>query len=56
MRVLRVIGAVLLVVLAFSLVGAVFEFLAWALAVGAVVFGGVVLWSLLSSDRSRIGR
>lgn len=31
----------LLVVLGFSLVGAVFEFLAWALAVGAVVFGGV---------------
>ncbi|GAA4542719.1 hypothetical protein [Pseudonocardia xishanensis] len=53
---LRVLGAVLLVVLAFSLVGAVFEFLAWALAVGAVIFGCVVVWSLLSRDRPRTGR
>ena len=50
---LRLLGAALLVLLAFSLVGAVFEFLAWALVVGAVVFGGVVVWSLLTrGDRN----
>jgi hypothetical protein len=46
---------VLLVVLAFSLVGAVFEFVAWALVVGAVVFGGVVVWSKVSGDGPRTG-
>ncbi|MCF7548073.1 hypothetical protein [Pseudonocardia sp. WMMC193] len=50
---LRLVAAVLLVILAFSLVGAVFEFVAWALVVGAVVFGGVVVWSKLSGDGPR---
>jgi membrane associated rhomboid family serine protease len=51
--VLRMLGAVLLVVLAFSLVGTVVEFLAWAVAAGALIFGGVVVWSLFSRDRAR---
>ncbi|GAA1849332.1 hypothetical protein GCM10009836_31350 [Pseudonocardia ailaonensis] len=54
---LRVVGALLLVVLAFSLVGAVFQFLAWALVVGAVVFAGVVVWSVAGrGDRRRLNR
>ncbi|MFC5947250.1 hypothetical protein ACFQH9_03035 [Pseudonocardia lutea] len=47
---LRVLGAALLVVLAFTLAGALYQVLAWAVAVGALVFAGVVVWSLWSRD------
>ncbi|MFR9802509.1 hypothetical protein ACL02T_09430 [Pseudonocardia sp. RS010] len=45
---LRVLGAALLVVLAFTLAGALYQVLAWAVAVGALVFAGVVVWSMTS--------
>ncbi|MCE0768586.1 hypothetical protein LWC35_37680 [Pseudonocardia kujensis] len=46
---LRLLGAALLVVLAFTLAGALYQVLAWAVAVGALVFAGVVVWSLSTS-------
>jgi hypothetical protein len=56
---LRVVGALLLVVVALWLVGAfvgaAITFVAWALVVGALVFAGVVVWAA-ASGRPRARR
>ena len=50
---LRLIGIVLLVWLAFVLLGAVFEFLFWALVIGAAVFLGSLAWGALTRRGDR---
>jgi O-antigen/teichoic acid export membrane protein len=50
--VLKVLGGVLLVWLAFTLLGALFEFLTWALVIGAVVFVGAAAYTAVKG-RSR---
>jgi hypothetical protein len=55
--VLKVLGVVLLVWLAFSLLGAVFDFLVWALLIGAVVFVGAAAYSAVKGrSRRSLGR
>jgi hypothetical protein len=55
--VLKVLGVVLLVWLAFTLLGAVFEFLTWALVIGAVVFVGAAAYTAVKGrSRRSIGR
>ena len=55
--VLRVLGIVLVVWIAISLLGAVFEFLTWALVIGAVVFVGAAAYSAVKSRNGRsLGR
>jgi hypothetical protein len=50
--VLKVLGGVLLVWLAFTALGAIFKFLTWALVIGAVVFVGAAAYSAVKG-RSR---
>ncbi|MHA6793657.1 hypothetical protein ACVGVM_09095 [Pseudonocardia bannensis] len=50
---LKVLGVLLVVWIAFSLIGAVFEFLAWAVVVGGVVFLGAAAYSALTSRSGR---
>ncbi|MHA6627940.1 hypothetical protein ACU61A_21090 [Pseudonocardia sichuanensis] len=50
--VLKVLGIAVLVWLAFTVLGAIFEFLTWALVIGAVVFVGAAAYSAVRS-RSR---
>jgi hypothetical protein len=55
--VLKVLGVVLLVWLAFTLLGAVFEFLTWALVIGAVVFVGAAAYTAVKGrSRRSLGR
>lgn len=55
--VLKVLGVVLLVWLAFTVLGAVFEFLTWALVIGAVVFVGAAAYSAVKGRTGRsLGR
>jgi hypothetical protein len=55
--VLKVLGVVLLVWLAFTLLGAIFEFLTWALVIGAVVFVGAAAYSAVKGRSGRaLGR
>ncbi|NMH95789.1 hypothetical protein [Pseudonocardia acidicola] len=50
---LKVLGALLVVWAVFSVVGAVFDFLAWAVVVGALVFLGAATYSALTSKSDR---
>ena len=50
--VLKILGIAVLVWLAFTVLGAIFEFLTWALVIGAVVFVGAAAYSAVRS-RSR---
>ncbi|WP_214371303.1 hypothetical protein [Pseudonocardia sp. H11422] len=50
---LKVLGVVLLVWIAFSLIGAVFEFLTWAVVIGGLVFLGAAAYSALTSRSGR---
>jgi hypothetical protein len=55
--VLRILGVVLAVWIVLSLLGAVFEFLTWALVIGAVVALGVgVFTAVRSHNRRSLGR
>jgi hypothetical protein len=55
--VLKVLGVVLLVWLAFTLLGAIFEFLTWALVIGAVVFVGAAAYTAVKGrSRRSLGR
>jgi hypothetical protein len=55
--VLKILGIALLVWLAFTLIGAVFEFLTWALVIGAVVFVGAAVFSAVTGrSRRSLGR
>jgi O-antigen/teichoic acid export membrane protein len=55
--VLKVLGVVLLVWLAFTVLGAIFEFLTWALVIGAVVFVGAAAYSAVKGrSRRELGR
>ena len=55
--VLKTLGVVLLVWIAFMLLGAVFKFLTWALVIGAVVFVGAAAYSAVKGrSRRSLGR
>jgi hypothetical protein len=55
--VLKVLGGVLLVWLAFTVLGALFEFLTWALVIGAVVFVGAAAYTAVKGrNRRELGR
>jgi hypothetical protein len=55
--VLRILGVVLVIWIAVSLLGALFQFLTWALMIGAAVFLVAVAYSALKShDRRSLGR
>jgi hypothetical protein len=55
--VLKILGIAVLVWLAVTLLGAVFEFLTWALVIGAVVFVGAAAYSALKGRSGRsLGR
>jgi hypothetical protein len=55
--VLRILGIVLVVWIAVALLGAVFEFLTWALVIGAVVFVGAAAYSAVKGrNRRSLGR
>jgi hypothetical protein len=55
--VLRILGVVLVVWIAFTLLGAVFEFLTWALVIGAVVaLGAGVYTAVKNHNRRSLGR
>jgi hypothetical protein len=55
--VLKILGIALVIWLALSLIGAVFEFLTWALVIGAVVFVGAVAYSAVKGRSGRsLGR
>jgi hypothetical protein len=55
--VLKILGVAVLVWIAVSVLGAVFEFLTWALVIGAVVFVGAAAYSAVNSrSRRSLGR
>ncbi len=55
--VLKILGVAVLVWIAVSVLGAVFEFLTWALVIGAVVFVGAAAYSAVKSrSRRSLGR
>ncbi|MGH8965361.1 MAG: hypothetical protein ACRDXB_08540 [Actinomycetes bacterium] len=55
--VLKILGVAVLIWLAITVLGAVFEFLAWALVIGAVVFVGAAVYSAVKGRSSRaLGR
>jgi uncharacterized BrkB/YihY/UPF0761 family membrane protein len=55
--VLKVLGVVLLGWLAFTVLGAIFQFLTWALVIGAVVFVGAAAYSAVKGrNRRALGR
>jgi hypothetical protein len=55
--VLKILGVVVLVWVAVSVLGAVFNFLIWALMIGAVVVLGTAVYSAVKSHPHRsIGR
>ena len=55
--VLKVLGVVVLVWIAFTLLGAVFKFLTWALVIGAVVFVAAGAYSVVKGrSRRSLGR
>jgi hypothetical protein len=55
--VLKILGGVLLVWLALTVLGAVFEFLTWALVIGAVVFVGAAAYTAVKGrSRRSLGR
>lgn len=55
--VLKVLGGVLLGWLAFTVLGALFEFLTWALVIGAVVFVGAAAYTAVKGrNRRALGR
>jgi O-antigen/teichoic acid export membrane protein len=54
---LKVLGGVLLVWLAFTVLGALFKFLTWALVIGAVVFVGAAAYTAVRArNRRALGR
>jgi uncharacterized BrkB/YihY/UPF0761 family membrane protein len=55
--VLKILGIVLVIWVAASLLGAVFQFLTWALVIGAVVFVGAAGYSAVKArNRRSLGR
>jgi hypothetical protein len=55
--VLKVLGGVLLGWLALTVLGALFEFLTWALVIGAVVFVGAAAYTAVKGrNRRELGR
>jgi hypothetical protein len=55
--VLKVLGGVLLVWLAFTVLGALFQFLTWALVIGAVAFVGAATYTAVKRrNRRALGR
>lgn len=55
--VLKVLGGVLLVWLALTVLGALFKFLTWALVIGAIVFVGAAAYTAVKGrNRRAIGR
>jgi hypothetical protein len=55
--VLKILGIVLVVWIAFTVLGAVFEFLTWALVIGALVFVGAAAYSAVKGRSPRsLGR
>ncbi|GEL20660.1 hypothetical protein [Pseudonocardia asaccharolytica] len=53
---LKVLGILLLIWIAISVIGAMFKFLAWAVVIGALAFAGVAVWSAVTgrSDRKSL--
>ncbi|WP_219413413.1 hypothetical protein [Pseudonocardia nigra] len=49
---LRILGIAVAIWIVLSVLGAVFEFLTWALVIGAVLFVGAAAWSAVKG-RSR---